>query len=795
MKNKDKEPTNFTPEEIPSVLPVVPTIDVVVFPQMVVPLLILDEKIIKGVEKALEGDKKIFLLAARQPQGDFQSPISISDLYEVGTVGNIMRIMRLPDEGIKILIQGVAKAHVEEILADNDELSVKIKPFEQEDKKDKKEQTEKEKEEQKALVTQEIQKLLGVVEKIAASGRVFGPDFQVILSQIEDPERVADFILSHLNLTVDQAQSLLETTSIQDLLRSIHEYLNKEVVVKDVEDKIRSHARDSMNQSQKEYYLREQMKAIQKELGDDGEQELEEFRKKLQTLPLPEEVRIEGTKEFKRLGRTAAESMEATVIRNHLEWLLGLPWGKHTKDNLDIAHAQKVLDEYHYGLDEIKDRILDYLSIKALKEDCHVPILCFAGPPGVGKTSLGKAIAESLGRNYYRISLGGVYDESEIRGHRRTYVGALPGRFIQGIRKSGSMNPLIVIDEIDKIGMSNRGDPSAALLEILDPEQNNTFYDNYLGVHFDLSKCMFVTTANDLATVPQPLRDRMEIIHLSGYTTEDKQEIAKNHLIKKAINNAGLEKHNVVIDKKTVEEVIGGYTRESGVRELDRLLHKLCSKYARSLVEKKKELVFTSDNLEGLLGPRKIPKEHLIKANKVGVSNGLAWTPFGGEILQVEAALMPGSGKLILTGQLGSVMKESAQAALTYVRAHADLFGVEKKKFADFDVHIHLPAGAIPKDGPSAGITLLSSLLSAFTGRAVSGNYAMTGELNLQGDVLPIGGLKEKMLAAKQNGLSNVIIPKLNQKDLKGLDKISKGMNIVLVDNVQEVVKHVLLKS
>lgn len=780
----DNKKNNLLGEEIPSVLPVIPTIDVVVFPQMVVPLLILDEKIIKGIEEALEGSKKILLLAAHQQQDSFQSPISINDLYQVGTVSNIMRVMHLPDGGLKVLTQGIAKAHVDEIISDNDNLAAKIHGVSQDSAPYDAEVAE-----------QQIKKILISVDKISATGKLFGPDFQIILSQIQDPERVADFILSHLNLSVDQAQALLEKETLNDLLEGIHTYLEEGFEISNVQDLINNETRDSINKSQREYYLREQMKAIQKELGDDEENESDDLSKKIHDQPLSEEAKIESIKQFKRLKKTSPDSMEATVIRNHLEWLLGLPWGRKTEDNLDLKHAKNILDNNHFGLKEIKDRILDFLSIKSLKEDCKVPILCFAGPPGVGKTSLGKAIADCLGRNFFRISLGGVYDESEIRGHRRTYVGALPGRFIQAVRKSGSMNPLIMIDEIDKIGMSNRGDPSAALLEVLDPEQNTTFYDNYLGVHFDLSECLFVTTANDLSTIPAPLRDRMEIIELSGYTEEEKCEIAQKHLVEKAVQDSGLEGKGVTISDEVVLELIRGYTRESGVRNLERYVHKLCSKYARHLVEENKKVSFSKKNIQDFLGPRKIPEENILKHNRIGVCNGLAWTPFGGEILQVEAVLMPGNGKLLLTGQLGEVMKESAQAALTYAKAHAGSFGIDLSIFTKQDLHIHLPAGAIPKDGPSAGITLLSSVLSAFTGRAINGNFAMTGELTLQGEVLPIGGLKEKILAAKQHGLDNVIVPKLNEKDLEGLDEIAKDMKIVLVKNAEEVLDQVLMPA
>jgi len=777
----DEKKQSRPEETIPSVLPIIPTIDVVVFPHMVVPLLVLDEKIIKGVELAMQGDKKVLLLAARQQAENYHGPIGIQDLFKIGTVGTIMRVMNLPEGGIKVLAQGISKAHVTEVLSGQDILQAKIEVASISEFDAKKTEFQ-------------IKNIQSLIERISASGRLFSPDFQAILSQIQDHERITDFILSHLDLSVIQAQSLLEKENLNALLDGVYEVLSLEVESSNVQESIRNNTRDSINKSQREYYLREQMKAIQKELGDEGENDNDELRKKISTLPLTEEAKLEATRQLRRLEKTAPDSMESTVLRNHLEWLLGLPWGVYTKDSIDINHAKKILDQNHFGLDEAKDRILDFLSVRFLKEDSRTPILCLFGPPGVGKTSLGQSIADAIGRKYFRISLGGVYDECEIRGHRRTYVGALPGRFIQAIKKAESANPLIIIDEIDKIGLANRGDPSAALLEVLDPEQNHSFYDNYLGVHFDLSKTMFITTANDLSTIPGPLRDRMEIIQLSGYAHEEKIEIAQNHLVKRALKNCGLENHGLEIDRPVLSKIIMSYTRESGVRDLDRSIQKLCAKYARALVENNKKISFSDQNLHEYLGPCKVSDEIFIHTNKIGVSNGLAWTPYGGEVLQVEAVLMRGNGKLILTGQLGDVMKESAQAAITYAKAHADLFDIEQKFFTEYDIHIHVPAGAVPKDGPSAGITLLSAILSSLTGRAINGNFAMTGEMNLQGGVLPIGGLKEKILAAKQNGLGSVIIPKQNEKDLIGFsNKLYEGIKLIFVDNVEEVLGHVLM--
>lgn len=763
-------------------LPVIPTIDVVVFPNQVVPLLVLDDKIIKGVEYAQETSNKVLLLAARQQGEGYQGPIGIQDLYKIGTVSNIMRVMNLPEGGIKILTQGLYRAHVNDILSDHDQLQADITVFDPDNALYDVDQARK-----------QMKDLLQIIERLASNGRIFSPDFQVIVNQIQDPEKIADFILSHLNLNVSVAQELLEKDNLNSQLEALHAYLHSELDLSSTQEKIKSHTRESINKSQREYYLREQIKAIQRELGEDIDSELEDLRQKLHDLPLTEESRTEATRQFKRLEKTAPDSMEASVIRTHLEWLLNMPWGVQTKDIHNIKQAKEILEKHHYGLHDVKDRILDFLSIRFLKEDCHAPILCLLGPPGVGKTSLGQSIAESLGRKFFRISLGGVYDESEIRGHRRTYVGAMPGRFIQAIKKAGSCNPLLIIDEIDKIGMSNRGDPSAALLEVLDPEQNNTFYDNYLGVHFDLSKVMFITTANDISGIPGPLRDRMELIQVSGYTHEEKMAIAKQHLIQRAIKNSGLDKTQFAIGDESISEIISGYTRESGVRDLDRNIQKLCSKYARSMVENNTPIIFEKETLHKHLGPRRIPYEKLITINKIGVSNGLAWTPFGGEILQVEAVLMPGTGKLLLTGQLGDVMKESAQAAVTYAKSHASTFSISPSMFNEYDIHIHLPAGAIPKDGPSAGITLLTAVLSAFTRREINCAYAMTGELNLQGSVLPIGGLKEKILAAKQHGLQHIIIPKSNEKDMVDLVDLAQGLEIVFVDNVDEVLNHVLL--
>ena len=767
---------------LPEMLPVVPTMDIVVFPHQIVPLLVLDDRIIKGINKAIEDEHKLVLLIASKKQSDTHPGIiGTRDLYDVGTIASIMRVIKVPEGGIKILVQGVSRALVHDIIAEDNVLHADV------------EQIVYEEEESNTELLAQVKNIRDIAETISASGHALSPDFHIILSKMNDPEKIADFILSHLNLRVDQAQRLLECRTHTALLEEIYTHLSKEFEVSEMQENIKSRARESMNQSQKEFYLREQLKAIKKELGEDDADDIDLLREKIGALSLNDEIRIEVNRQLNRLEKTSPDSMEAAVIRGYLEWIAGLPWGIETTDNLNIEHAQQVLDENHYGLKEIKDRILDFISIRQLKNDGYSPILCLAGPPGTGKTSLGKSIARSLGRNFFRISLGGVRDEAEIRGHRRTYVGAMPGRFLQGIRKAGSMNPVIIIDELDKIGADFRGDPAAAMLEVLDPHQNKSFYDNYLGVPFDLSRVIFIATANNVEAISEPLRDRMEIIHLSGYTLEEKINIARNYLTRKAIDESGLEINPIDFSDELVADIIKSYTRESGVRELERLIKKLCSKAARLLVEKKEQLILTADNLEKFLGPRKFFKTDSYGESQVGICNGLAWTAYGGEIIKVEAVIMPGKGKLILTGSLGNVMRESARAALSYARAHADQFNISPKMFTQFDIHIHVPSGGIPKDGPSAGVTLLSSILSALTGRRINANYAMTGELNLRGNVMAIGGVKEKILAAKQNMVPSVILPFMNKGDLVGSEEITEGIQVIWVSHANEVLSHVLM--
>jgi ATP-dependent Lon protease len=775
--------SHYAQEPIPEILPIIPTMDVVVFPHAIVPLLVLDERIIKGIERALESESKIVLLLTSKKQSTTHfGAIGTKDLYDIGTVASVMRVIKVPEGGVKILVQGIAKAKVEKIVTTNDILTAHIVVLDFKPQEDSPE-----------LLAQ-IKNIKVLAEKMAQSGQSLSPDFHLILSKMHDPEKIADFILSHLNFSAEQAQKLLESETYEIFFESLYKLLAQEVEVAEVQERIKSRARDSMNKSQKEFYLREQLKAIKKELGEDDLDDIDKLRIKLLELPLTEEARIEVNRQINRLEKTAPDSMEAAVLRNYIDLVFALPWGKTTPDNLDLTHAQKILDEDHYGLKDIKDRILDFISIRHLKKDGFVPILCFAGPPGTGKTSLAQSIARCLGREYFRISLGGVKDEAEIRGHRRTYVGAMPGRLIQGFRKVGTCNPVINIDEIDKIGADFRGDPSAAMLEVLDPEQNKSFYDNYLGIPFDLSQAIFIATANNIELLSEPLRDRLEVITLAGYTYDEKLHIAKKHLIRKALHTTGIDSLALTFEDAMLMQLMKDYTREAGVRELDRLLKKLCAKAARMFVENNKFAAFAGDSLENYLGPRRYAGEEMhLNKNSIGVTNGLGWTPYGGTVLKIEAVVMPGKGRLILTGQLGEVMKESAQAALSYARTHADEFKIPATMFSKFDLHIHVPAGSVPKDGPSAGVTILSSILSALTNRPIDATYAMTGEINLQGNVMPIGGVKEKLLAAKRHGINNIILPFHNKHDVVGLDEVMQDINVIWVHEAQEILQKVLL--
>ena len=773
-KNSDKEQV-----EIPEILPVLPARDIVVFPYMILPLFVGRDVSIKAIDHSLNTNRMILLLTQKDLNIEAPSP---NDLYSTGTVCMIMRMLKLPDGRVKILAQGLSKAQVIKFSQQDPFFMAKI---------------EKTAEEKPVEMTLENEALIRNVkeqmDKTVSLGRTILPDVMVVIENIDDPGRLADLIASNLGLKTDQAQEILEMSDPIERLKKISEILSREIQLLTIQQKIQTEARGEIDKTQREYFLREQLKAIQRELGDIDEraEEVREFRKKIEEAKMPEKVMKEAEKQLKRIEKMHPDSAETGTIRTYLEWLTEIPWSKSTKDQLDIKTAEKILNEDHYDLEKIKERILEYLSVRKLKEKMKGPILCFIGPPGVGKTSLGRSIARSLGREFVRMSLGGVRDEAEIRGHRRTYVGSLPGRIIQGIKNAGTNNPVFMLDEVDKIGMDFRGDPSSALLEVLDPEQNNSFMDHYLAVPFDLSNVMFITTGNLTDTIPGPLRDRMEILYLSGYTEEEKLEIAKKYLIPKQLEEHGITTKILTLNDSATKQIISHYTREAGVRNLEREIANLCRKVARQVAEgKAKRFNVTAGNLHKYLGVLKYLPEEEMKKSEIGVATGLAWTEAGGDIIYIEATIMKGKGSLTLTGQLGDVMKESAQAALSYIRSKAKKLKISDDTFSKTDLHIHVPAGAIPKDGPSAGITMATAIASALTGKPVKKNVAMTGEVTLRGKVLPIGGLKEKTLAAKRMGIKTVIIPHRNKKDLEDLPKyVKEGMNFILAESMDDVLK------
>lgn len=771
--------------EIPDNIPVLPVRDIVVFPYMILPLFVGREMSIKAIDHSLNSNRLVLLLSQKDLNIENPTP---DDLYSVGTVAIIMRTLKLPDGRVKILVQGLSKARAlsysqtEPFFLANIEKIVEKKP--------------------QTLTIEDEAQIRTIKEQLDRSvslGKTILPDIMGTVENIDDPGRLADLIASNLGLKTEQAQEVLETINPMKKLKRVSEILGREIELLIVQQKIQSEARGEIDKTQREYFLREQLKAIQKELGsiDERAEEIKELSKKIEDAKMPEKVMKEAEKQIRRLEKMHPDSAESATVRTYLDWLVELPWSKSTTDNLDIKAAEKVLNDDHYDLEKVKERILEYLSVRKLKEKMKGPILCFIGPPGVGKTSLGRSIARALGREFVRMSLGGMRDEAEIRGHRRTYVGALPGRIVQGIKTSGTNNPIFMLDEIDKIGMDFRGDPSSALLEVLDPEQNNSFVDHYLAVPFDLSKVMFITTGNLVDTIPNPLRDRMEIIYLSGYTKEEKLGIAKNYLIPKQLEEHGINSKILKITDSGLINIISQYTREAGVRNLEREIAHLCRKVAKKIAEgKEKTFVIKAKNLHRYLGvPKFLPEEEMEK-DEIGVATGLAWTETGGDIIYVEATTMKGKGHLTLTGQLGDIMKESAQAALSYVRSRAKKIGIKDDVFSKTDIHIHVPAGATPKDGPSAGITMATSIASAFTNKPVNKNTAMTGEVTLRGRVLPIGGLKEKTLAAKRMGIKKVIIPKRNRKDLEDIPKyVKKDMDFVFADTMDDVLNVALKKD
>jgi ATP-dependent Lon protease len=782
------EPNEIVKEDaikIPDVLPVLPLKDLVIFPFIIVPLSVSREKSINAVDQALAENRVIMLTA----QKDFQNEDPGEDeLYRIGTVAIIMRMLKLPDGRIRILVQGLSRARVDYFIQTAPFFKAKITRIEEPATKERPLDVE-------ALIRSVKQNL----EKSVSLGKNISPEVMVIASNLDDPARLTDLAASNLDLKLEEAQQILETIDATERLKKVNDLLTREINLLTMQQEISTAAQGEMNKNQREYFLRQQLKAIQSELGEGEElaEEVDNYRRKIEEKMMPEEAKEEVEKQIKRLERSHPDSAETSIIRTYLDWMTNLPWGVTSQDNHDLDHARAILDEDHYDLEKIKERILEYLAVRKLKgTKMKGPILCFVGPPGVGKTSLGRSIARSLNRKFVRISLGGVRDEAEVRGHRRTYVGALPGRIVQGINQAGTGNPVFMLDEVDKIGADYRGDPSSALLEVLDPEQNNSFRDHYLGVAYDLSNVMFIVTANILDTIQPAFLDRMEVIRLSGYTDEEKVMIAKRHLIPKQMEENGINETPVVWTDSGIMRVITGYTKEAGLRNLEREIGSICRKIAVEVASGKAQETYrlTESTVEKYLGPMKHFTEELLERDQVGVATGLAWTAVGGDILFIEAISVRGKGKLQLTGQLGEVMKESAQAALTYARAHADEQGIPQDFFETHDIHIHVPAGAIPKDGPSAGITMTAAIISVITGRAVRRNVAMTGEVTLRGEILPIGGVKEKVLAARAAKINTVILPKLNQRDLADVpEPIKRDMQFHFVDHIEDVLKIALL--
>ena len=741
--------------DLPEALPLLPIRDLVVFPYMIVPLFVSRDVSIAAIDEALAKDRLVFLAAQRD--GTLESP-GPDDVHRTGTVGMIMRMRKLPDGRIKILVQGLLRARALEFLRDKPSMQVRI---------------DRVAEAPAAEVTVETEALMRSVkeslEKLIQTGKQLPADIMLVIGGIADPGRLADLVASNLGLKVPEAQAILENPGAIERLRSVNDHLEKEVAVVQMQQRIQSQAKEELTKTQREYWLREQLRQIQAELGEgDGKlAELAELKNKIEAAKMPAEAHEEATRQLRRLEGMHSDSAEASVIRTYLDWLVDLPWSKTSADVLDLKAAKAILDDDHYGLDKVKERLLEFLGVRKLKSDMKGPILCLQGPPGVGKTSLGRSIARAMGRSFVRVSLGGVRDEAEIRGHRRTYVGAMPGKIVQGLKTAGTANPVFILDEIDKLGADFRGDPSSALLEVLDPEQNAHFRDHYLNVDFDLSKVLFIATANVLDTIPAALRDRMEVISIAGYTELDKLHICRRHLVPKQLAEHGLTPEHCELTDRALKALIRGYTREAGLRNLERTVAAVCRKVARKVAEgRTRKTTVTAAGLPRWLGPQRFHEEGALAADEVGTVTGLAWTQGGGEVLRVEAVATRGKGGLILTGQLGEVMKESTRAALSWVRAHAPELGVPDGWFEDRELHIHVPAGAIPKDGPSAGVSMATALVSVATGVPVKRTVAMTGEVTLRGRVLAIGGLKEKLLAAHRHGITDVVLPEENERDL-----------------------------
>ncbi len=768
--------------QIPSELPVLPLRDIVIYPFMIVPLFVSRDKSIRAVDEAL-GENRMILLAS-QKDLDKEEPAG-EDLYQIGTVAVIMRMLKLPDGRIRILVQGLARARIESVEVSGEYLRARLQVVQETTTPERSLEVE-------AL----IRNVRASMEKAANLGKNISPEVMAIIANLDDAGRLADLSASNLELKVEDAQSVLDIADTTARLRRVNELLNKEIEVLTVQQEINTQARADIDRSQREFYLRQQLKAIQSELGEGNElaEEIAQLREKIEVAKMPKLAEEEALRQLKKLERMHPDAAETATLRNWMEIMTDLPWSKASSDNLDLITAQRILDEDHYGLEKVKERIVEALAVRKLKEKPKGSILCLVGPPGVGKTSLGRSIARALDRKFVRLSLGGVHDEAEIRGHRRTYVGAMPGRIIQAVQQAGTNNPLIMLDEIDKVGADFRGDPSSALLEVLDPEQNNNFRDNYLGVTFDLSNVMFMTTANVLDTIQPALRDRMEVIRLAGYTEEEKREIARRHLMPKQLEENGITARDLNISKTAMAAVIQQYTQEAGLRQLEREIGTICRKVARRIAEGHKGTVRVSlKNLHEFLGAPKVMPDEVLKKDQVGVATGLAWTAVGGDVLFIEALKMKGKGNLVLTGQLGEVMRESAQAAYSYAKSRARELEIAEEDFDNYDLHIHIPEGAIPKDGPSAGITLATAMVSALSQRPIRKDVAMTGEITLRGNVLPVGGVKEKVLAARRARVSTIILPQLNRRDMDEVPKELFGdIRFVFADNVRQVFREAL---
>jgi ATP-dependent Lon protease len=764
-------------------LPVLPLRDAVLFPYAILPLSVDRESSSAAVDQALASDRALLLLAQREPHVNEPGE---DDLHHTGCIGTIMRAVKLPDGSQRILVQGLTRARADYFTADQPFLSARIRIL-----------SEPVAERSATEIEASIRSIRNGLEQIQAMGKAISPEIMVLAADLEDPVRLADLAAANLGLPVEDSQEVLEAETVEDRLDRIHTALERETAVLDMQERISSRVRNEMDQGQREYLLRQQMKTIQAELGeiDDAEREIQQYRRSADEAGVPDEARSELDTQLRRLASMHPDSAEASVVRTWLDWMISLPWQKITDDTLDIAAARIILDEDHYDLDRVKQRVVEFLAVRQLQPESKGPILCFAGPPGVGKTSLGRSIARAMGRSFVRTSMGGVRDEAEIRGHRRTYVGALPGRIVQCLQQAGSINPVFMLDEVDKIGSDFRGDPSSALLEVLDPEQNHTFRDHYLGVDIDLSRVLFITTANVIDTIQPAFLDRMEVIRLEGYTEEEKIEIASRHLVPRQIVENGLAEVGPRFTTKALRELVDGYTREAGVRKLERRIGSVCRKIAVLAAENRRHpRRVTPSVVTRLLGPRPHLAEERLKEDRVGVATGLAYTPVGGDILLVEAAASAtDKGDLRLTGSLGEVMKESAAAAVTFARTHADHYGIPGNWFDRHLLHIHVPAGGVPKDGPSAGVTLLAAIVSAASGRPIRHELAMTGELTLRGDVLPVGGVKEKVLAALRAGIRGVILPAVNRRDFDELpSKTRKQAEIHYVRRADEVLQLVL---